>query len=159
MELICMKWTYCSSVQRQDTDHVWRRTLSDCPWKSPATQMLACTVICDLLDKSLPWGCSLESCHCLQISKLAKTLHTRVPMVCSIPRCRGFPSDSLSLGDSLVTGWLTGCNAGNLQERWVPFLGWEDPLEKEIATHSRILAWEIPWTEEPKSLQWYTSIT
>ena len=32
-------------------------------------------------------------------------------------------------------------------------MGWEDPLEKEIATHSRILAWEIPWTEEPSGLQ------
>ena len=34
-------------------------------------------------------------------------------------------------------------------EAWVPFLGQEDPLEKEIATYSSILAWEIPWTEEP----------
>ena len=32
-------------------------------------------------------------------------------------------------------------------------LGWEDPLEKEMATHSYILAWEIPWTEEPGGLQ------
>ena len=31
-------------------------------------------------------------------------------------------------------------------------LGWEDPLEKEMATHSTILAWEIPWTEEPGGL-------
>ena len=31
---------------------------------------------------------------------------------------------------------------------WVPSLGWEDPLEEEMATHSRILAWEIPWTEQ-----------
>ena len=34
-------------------------------------------------------------------------------------------------------------------ETWVQSLGWEDPLEKEIATHSSILAWRIPWTEEP----------
>ena len=39
------------------------------------------------------------------------------------------------------------------QETWVQFLGWEDPLEKGIATHSSILAWEIPWTEEPGKLQ------
>ena len=39
-------------------------------------------------------------------------------------------------------------NAGDA----VPSLGWEDPLEKEIATHSSILAWEIPWTEEPGRL-------
>ena len=36
---------------------------------------------------------------------------------------------------------------------WVQSLGWEDPLEKETATHSSILAWEIPWTEEPGGLQ------
>ena len=39
------------------------------------------------------------------------------------------------------------------QEMWVQFLGWEDPLEKEIAAHSIILAWEIPWTEKPGGLQ------
>ena len=37
--------------------------------------------------------------------------------------------------------------------RWVWSLGWEDPLEKEMATHSNTLAWEIPWTEEPGGLQ------
>ena len=36
-----------------------------------------------------------------------------------------------------------------MQETWVQFLGQEDPLEKEIATHSSIFAWRIPWTEEP----------
>ena len=40
-----------------------------------------------------------------------------------------------------------------MQETWVQSLGQEDPLEKEIATHSRILAWEIAWTEEPGGLQ------
>ena len=39
------------------------------------------------------------------------------------------------------------------QETQVQSLGWEDPLEKEIATHSNILAWKIPWTEEPDELQ------
>ena len=36
-----------------------------------------------------------------------------------------------------------------MQETWVRSLGQEDPLEKEMATHSSILAWRIPWTEEP----------
>ena len=36
---------------------------------------------------------------------------------------------------------------------WVPSLGQEDSLEKELATHSSILAWEIPWTEKPGGLQ------
>ena len=38
-------------------------------------------------------------------------------------------------------------------ETWVQSLGWEDPLEKEMATHSTILAWRIPWTEELDRLQ------
>ena len=44
-----------------------------------------------------------------------------------------------------------------MQEIWVQSLGQKDPLEKEIATHSRILAWEISWTEEPGKLQFMGS--
>ena len=40
-----------------------------------------------------------------------------------------------------------------MRETWVQSLGWEDLLEKEMATHSSILAWKIPWTEEPGRLQ------
>ena len=40
-----------------------------------------------------------------------------------------------------------------MQETWVQFLSQEDPLEKEMAIHSSILAWKIPWTEEPGELQ------
>ena len=40
-----------------------------------------------------------------------------------------------------------------MRETWVRSLGWEDPLEKEMAIHSRIIAWKIPWTEEPGRLQ------
>ena len=40
-----------------------------------------------------------------------------------------------------------------MQEIQIQSLGWEDPLEKEMATHSSILAWRIPWTEEPGGLQ------
>ena len=44
-------------------------------------------------------------------------------------------------------------NLPAVQETWVRSMGWEDPLQKEMATHSSILAWEIPWTEEPGRLQ------
>ena len=44
-------------------------------------------------------------------------------------------------------------NPPAMQETWVRSLDWEDPLEGEMATHSSILAWEIPWTEEPGGLQ------
>ena len=40
-----------------------------------------------------------------------------------------------------------------MRETWVQPLGWEDPLEKEMPAHSSILAWKIPWTEEPGRLQ------
>ena len=44
-------------------------------------------------------------------------------------------------------------NLPAVQETWVRSLGWEDSLEKEVATHSSILAWKISWTEEPGGLQ------
>ena len=40
-------------------------------------------------------------------------------------------------------------NLPEMWETWVPSQGWEDPLEEGMATHSSILAWRIPWTEEP----------
>ena len=40
-----------------------------------------------------------------------------------------------------------------MREIWVQSLGWEDPLEEGMATHSSFLAWRIPWTEEPGGLQ------
>ena len=43
-------------------------------------------------------------------------------------------------------------NLPAVQETWVQSLSWEDPLEKRMVTHSNILAWRIPWTEEPEGL-------
>ena len=48
--------------------------------------------------------------------------------------------------------WLHGKEPPQMQEVQVRSLGREDPLKKEMATHSSILAWEIPWTEEPGGL-------
>ena len=48
---------------------------------------------------------------------------------------------------------ITVKNLYAMQETWVWFLGGEDPLEKGMTTHSSILAWRIPWTEEPGRLQ------
>ena len=44
-------------------------------------------------------------------------------------------------------------NLPAMQETWVRSLGWEDPLEEGMTTHSSILAWEIPWTEDPGRVQ------
>ena len=46
-----------------------------------------------------------------------------------------------------------------MQETQVRSLGWEDPLEKEMATHSSILSWKIPWMEEPSRLQSMTRLS
>ena len=54
-------------------------------------------------------------------------------------------------GASLVAEMVKNLPA--MLETWVPSLGWEDPLEEGMATHSSILAWRIPWTEEPDGLQ------
>ena len=51
----------------------------------------------------------------------------------------------------LLVQWVKNLPA--MQENQVQFLVWEDPLEKEMATYSSILAWEIPWIEEPGGLQ------
>ena len=58
-----------------------------------------------------------------------------------------FLQHTFPLGASTVTQWLK--NPPSLQETRVQFLGWEDPLEKGMATHSSIPAWRIPWMEEP----------
>ena len=54
------------------------------------------------------------------------------------------------VSNSLVAQTVKRLSA--MQEIWVRSLGWEDPLEKEMAAHSSILAWKIPWTEEPGRL-------
>ena len=64
--------------------------------------------------------------------------------------------ENFSIGNNSKRASLLAQSVKNLpamQETWVRFQGWEDPLEKEMATHSSILAWRIPWTEEPGRLQ------
>ena len=79
--------------------------------------------------------------------------------------CQGSRPEVKSLRSLRVEGvswvvseplWATAQSVKNqpvMQETQVRFLGREDPLEKEMAIHSRILAWEMPWTEEPGGLQ------
>ena len=63
----------------------------------------------------------------------------------------GFKGEYRLLGPSLVAQMVK--RLSTMQETWVRSLGWEDPLEKEMAIHSRTIAWKIPWTEEPGRLQ------
>ena len=71
-----------------------------------------------------------------------------------------FPNPEPGLIMRKVFTFLACCPGGSvgrirlpMQEMQVSSLGWEDPLEEEMATNSSILAWEIPWTEEPGGLQ------
>ena len=62
----------------------------------------------------------------------------------------------------LLSGWASLMaqmikNPSTMQETWLRFLGWEDLLEKGMAIHSSLLAWRIPWTEEPGELQFMGS--
>ena len=73
-----------------------------------------------------------------------------------IPESGGSPGEGI--GDPLQYAWAslvaqTVKNLPAMWETWVLSLSWEDPLEKETATHSSILVWRIPWTEEPGRLQ------
>ena len=57
----------------------------------------------------------------------------------------------MAFGASLVAQLVK--NPPAMQETWVRSLGWEEPLEEGMASHSSILAWRLPWTEEPGGLQ------
>ena len=57
----------------------------------------------------------------------------------------------IASGTSLVAQMVKNLSA--MQETWVLFLGWEEPLESGMVTHSSILAWKIPWMEKPGRLQ------
>ena len=62
------------------------------------------------------------------------------------------PFFMVSVMQTLLVAQTVKC-LPTMRETWLQTLGWEDLLEKEIATHSSILAWKIPWTEEPRRLQ------
>ena len=79
-------------------------------------------------------------------------------------QARGSPAWQVQVGTRRTVWILDGTskkhsglqmvkNLPEMQETWVQSLGQEDPLEKGMATHSSILAWRIPWTEEPGGLQ------
>ena len=95
---------------------------------------------------------------CLFLFPTPKDLITQGLMqVASVPGCLLWPTTG-KISPSVIhdMGFPGGSVVKNLpvkQETWVQSLGQEDPLEKEMAAHSCILAWKIPWTEEPGGLQ------
>ena len=123
----------------------------------------SCTTLCEPMDCS-PAGSSVHGILQTRIlewvaipfSRGSSWPRDRIPVSCIAGRfCTILAIMKLKFsknnGASLVAQRLKRLPA--MWENWVQSLGWEDPLEKEMATHSSILAWRIPWTEEPGGLQ------
>ena len=92
---------------------------------------------------------ALKVCgHTITATLLGKADLQVALVVKSLPANAG---DLREVGASLVAQRLK--HLPLMQETWVRSLGWEDPLEKEMVTHSSILTWRIPWTEKPGRLQ------
>ena len=86
----------------------------------------------------------------LSFTNVETEAHKSLNLMCKLPYLVTL-DPRLSHQASLVA-WMVK-NLLTIPETWVLFLGQEDPLEKGMATHSSILAWRIPWTEEPGGLQ------
>ena len=112
--------------------------------KSESEVAQSCPTLSDLMDCSLP-GSSVHGILQARVLEWgAIAFSTNMEQRALIP--------SLKLQwASLVAQRLK--RQPPMRETWVPSLGREDPLEEEMATHSSILAWEMPWTEEPGGLQ------
>ena len=116
-----------------------------------AKSLQSCPTLCDSLDHSPP-GSSVHG-----------ILQARILECVAMPSSRGSSRSRDGTCVSCIGRWTlyylgfpggsdgkeSACNKGDLGS--IP--GWEDPLEKKMETHSGILAWRIPWTEEPVGLQ------
>ena len=108
----------------------------------------------DQYASTLSWGNWASTGQCeswVDSAELHAWLHVPFFLLdSSYPTRIFFPLCIISVAASLVAQSVKNLPA--IQGTQVWFLGWEDPLEKEMATHSSILAWRIPWTEEPGRL-------
>ena len=123
------------------------------------------------LGQGPPYFFNLSGCHAPNVLVLHPLPLIRVPWLTQMPMELAHPSglssnhmnlQGFSLGQGTISGSFlnspslvsqTVKNLPVMQKSWVQSLGWEDPLEKEMAIHSIILAWEILWIEEPGRLQ------
>ena len=126
-------------------DTFWIQTrlnwLSQLPWFSP----LLCLCSHLFTFSYCSWVSQGKNAEVVCYSLLQGTMFLRT--LHHDPSILGGPTQHAFHGGSDGKG--SACNGGN----WVQSLGWEDPLEKEMATHSSTLAWKIPWTENPSRLQ------
>ena len=112
----------------------------------------SCPTLCSPMDSSLPG------------SNVHGILQARMLEWVAVPSSRGSSwlrdwihisciADRFFTTEPLGKPKINGSDLPAMQETWVWSLGWEDPLEKETASHPSILAWRIPWTKEPGGLQ------
>ena len=85
------------------------------------------------------------------MKRCSKSLSIREMQIETTIRYRFIPHHTRTAVEASLKAHMEK-NLPAMQETWVQSLGWENPLEKEMATHSSILAWEISWTEEPGRL-------
>ena len=95
-----------------------------------------------------PWERKV-SCHAYPDSKQWKSSVSRFIECIIILSCHLWYKIMFDILQNGFPGGAVVKNPLAMQEMWVQILGWEDPLQEEMATHSGILAQEIPWTEEP----------
>ena len=128
-------------------------------WASPVALFCSvaqsCPTLCDPMDRSTP---GFPVYH--QLSKLAQTHVHRVSDAIQPSQplsSPSFPALNLSQNQGLFPSGSAVKNSLVMQKIWIWSLGRDNPREKGMATHSSILAWKIPWTEEPGGLQFIVS--
>ena len=99
----------------------------------------------DIDEKEMSFPCFFPGKKALSLILVFREEHKMVPSRSLMHLCTGTSRTTL-IAQSVK-------NLPTMKETWVRSLGQEDPLEKEMATHSSILTWRIPWTEEPDRLQ------
>ena len=115
-----------------------------------AKSLQLCLTLCDPMDCSLPGS----SVHGIPQARILEWVAISFSRVFSPTRDR--TQVSCNAGDTSLIPYLVAQRVKHLpamQETWVRSLCQEDPLEKEMATHSSTLAWKIPWTKKPGRLQ------
>ena len=162
-----MKETYSESESRSVvSDSLWPRGLYS-PWNSPG-QNTGVGSLSLLQGIFLNQGSNPGLPHCQRISyQLSHKGSPRILEWVAYP-CFSWSSwpRNWTRVSCIAGGFLTNPVAQvvkslpAMQETWVQSLGWEDSLEKEMATHSSFLAWRIPWTEESGGLQsiWFQTV-
>ena len=145
------EWLYHASERQWNTRHwaEWWRELSEAGRHLPVGKTSYCTGPRKRVPMSL-----LHSSHCLRMSENKETTSetlSNLPVNHKYRISERIRTHLYILWASLAAQMVR--NPPTMQETLVPSLGWDDAMEKGMANHPSILAWRVPWTEEPGGLQ------